>query len=273
MQPLGQSIRARRTALGLTLGDVAARSGCAPGYLSQIENARRDHPPTPGMLRRLERALEMAPDSLVLAAMWERAPREVRAEMVRLTRTAERFETLVHLVRQRGLSDAYASGALAEALIDPVAEREEPTRRRGPFVDPTRAGVRVPVINRSRDGYPDSSIELAMLSRGAEHYVEAPGVIDPEAIAIRIVGDAMAPDYLENDIVVCEPDRGPVCGDDRFVRLTTEEPAVFLRVFREGATVVRLQPVNCQHPARIVDVADIASMHRAVRVIRQIPMT
>ena len=272
MQPLGQSIRARRTALGLTLGDVASRSGCAPGYLSQIENARRDHPPTPGMLRRLERALEMAPDSLVLAAMWERAPREVRAEMVRLTRIVERYDALVRLVHDHGLADAYASGALAEALAESVGERKTPTRAGRAFVDPAHDPVRVPVINRARDGYPESSIDIAMLSRGAEHFVEAPGIVDPGTIAIRVVGDGMAPDYLENDIVVCEPAHAPLRGDDRFVRLATDEPAVFLRVFPEGATVIRLQPVNCRHPARIVDRADIATMHRAVRVIRQIPV-
>lgn len=223
------------------------------------------------MLRRLERALEMTPDSLVLAAMWERAPREVRAEMVRLARTAERFESLVRMVQHRGLADAYASGALAEALIESVGERIVPGRAGRVFVEPDGDRVRVPVINRSRDGYPESSIDIAMLSLGAEHFVEAPGVVDAGAIAIRVVDNAMAPDYLENDIVICEPAHAPICGDDRFVRLTTDEPAVFLRVFPDGATVVRLQPVNCHHPARIVDLADIATMHRAVRVIRQIP--
>jgi repressor LexA len=74
---LGDVIRERRHALGLTLQDVAERVECAKSYLSSIETGRRGAP-TDEVLARLERALEMEVGALVEAAQWSRTPAAVR---------------------------------------------------------------------------------------------------------------------------------------------------------------------------------------------------
>ena len=74
---LGDVIRERRHALGLTLQDVAERVECAKSYLSSIETGRRGAP-TDEVLARLERALQMEVGALVEAAQWSRTPAAVR---------------------------------------------------------------------------------------------------------------------------------------------------------------------------------------------------
>ena len=50
MQTVGQIIRKRREALGLSLAAVASAVGVAKSYLSMIENHRVDNPPSRGLL-------------------------------------------------------------------------------------------------------------------------------------------------------------------------------------------------------------------------------
>jgi SOS-response transcriptional repressor LexA len=128
----------------------------------------------------------------------------------------------------------------------------------------------VPVLNRVRDGYPDAPPHPDAPTPIVDDHILAPGVCHPHAIAIRIVGDEMEPAYAEGDIVVGEPAPQPADGADCFVRLIEDGDTTFRRFYREGATVVRLQPVNSRHPPRIVDRADIARLWVAVRIVREV---
>ena len=94
---LGAEVRRRRTALGLTLDELAERSGLSPHYLSTLENGKRD--PHLSTIVAVARGLRVAPAELLaggdnpdtgtpVGAFFERAPVEAQ----------EAVETLLRLV-------------------------------------------------------------------------------------------------------------------------------------------------------------------------------
>jgi SOS-response transcriptional repressor LexA len=73
-----------RRRLGLTLDELAGRTGISKPYLSLIETGRVTNPPSDEKLRRLERSLGFTPGELLTQAHLLRTPRDVRAMLVGL---------------------------------------------------------------------------------------------------------------------------------------------------------------------------------------------
>src|SRR5688572_27195791 len=84
MEPLGPKLRRRRLRLGLTLDELAGRTGISKPYLSLIETQRVPNPPSDEKLRRLEQTLGFTPGELVTQAHLQRTPRDVRAVLQKL---------------------------------------------------------------------------------------------------------------------------------------------------------------------------------------------
>src|SRR6185437_5805589 len=84
MEALGPKIRKYRRRLGLTLDDLAGRTGISKPYLSLIETGRVTNPPSDEKLRRLEQALAFTPGELVTQAHIQRTPRDVQAMLQKL---------------------------------------------------------------------------------------------------------------------------------------------------------------------------------------------
>lgn len=265
MGSVGQIVRAARLRRGWTLMEVAERVGCGKSWLSQIENERRGHPPTEEFLRRLEIALEMESGELVRAAAVQVMPREVKEDVRRLERVGQDARRLVEALRGNGgLDGAFANGAL-KRLVDAIAPQG------GSNVELMRLCAQVPLINKVAAGYPREFTDLGYPARVAEEYVSVPGVTDADAFAARVVGDSMAPQYLEGDVVVFSPEREVVEGSDCFVRLERDGETTFKRVFFEdGGAAMRLQPLNARYPARVVEREQVAGLYPAVSVIRAV---
>ena len=100
MQTVGQIVRKRREALGLTLSAVAGAVGATKGYLSMIENHRVDNPPSRGVLEGLERALGITTGDLQRAADWQSTPEPVRQQVQRLSDDAQRGRELARWIRR-----------------------------------------------------------------------------------------------------------------------------------------------------------------------------
>lgn len=90
---LGAQVRRRRMALGLTLDDLAERSGLSPHYLSTLENDHRD--PHVSTLLAVARALRVEPSDLLgesiaqepnLGPLFERIPSEAKEAVTTLLR-------------------------------------------------------------------------------------------------------------------------------------------------------------------------------------------
>src|SRR3954447_15062818 len=84
MEALGPKLRRQRRRLGLTLDELAGRTGISKPYLSLIETGRVPNPPSDEKLRRLEQTLGFGANELVTQAHLQRTPRDVRAMLQKL---------------------------------------------------------------------------------------------------------------------------------------------------------------------------------------------
>src|SRR4051812_33210146 len=84
MEALGSQIRKQRRRLGLTLDELAGRTGISKPYLSLIETGRVPNPPSDEKLRRLEQALGFPAAQLLSQAHLHRTPRDVRVMLQKL---------------------------------------------------------------------------------------------------------------------------------------------------------------------------------------------
>jgi transcriptional regulator with XRE-family HTH domain len=128
---LGDRIRGRRTALGLTLAEVAERAGLSIPYVSNLERGRRN--PTVDAVRALAVALETSASALVgeneeafdpLELVLAQAPKSLRTFS-----KSERFnDAATRLARQQGVAvDEMRQKLLVGMASAPRRSKGEPT--------------------------------------------------------------------------------------------------------------------------------------------------
>lgn len=278
---VGQVVAARRRERRLTLQRLADMVGCAKSYLSMVERGLAGPPGRP-LLERLERALGLEAGRLVRMAQWEATPPEVRREVAAMQAGRNAARRLAEIlasggVDERGrirgaLDEAYRSGELRR-LVDCLAPEASAGGGEGGGVT-ALLPMEVPLINKVAAGYPTEFTDLGYPARVAAEYVRAPDVSDPDAFACRVVGDSMAPEYREGDIVVFSPARPVKSGTDCFARIEPDHETTFKRAYFEtdesGAELIRLQPLNPAYPARTYPRERIAGLYAAVSVTRAI---
>lgn len=277
----GGALRALRLRAGLTLDALAGRVGCAKSYLSALENGHKG-PPSGEVVARLEAALGLTDGGLRACASWDRTPREVRRDIEAMRLREQSARVLARLLTDPGsglegngagddgggaLDRAFKSGRL-RALIERMAPG-------GAAMESVAAALplEIPLINRVAAGYPAGFTDLDYPARVADEYVRAPDVRDPDAFAARVVGDSMAPDYREGDIVVFSPAAPVRAGMDCFVRLEPDHESTFKRVYFEqdgGDGSIRLQPINNAYAPRTVPRERVAGLYAGVSVTRAI---
>jgi len=270
MEPLGPRIRKQRRRLGLTLDELAGRSGISKPYLSLIETGRVLNPPSDEKLRRLEQTLGFGDGDLLTQAHLQRTPRDVRAVLGKLLADGKAGgAALVNMELKPpnspaadggaapvDLDAAYLSGVLQELVVGAGGGLEKV------------ASNAVPVINRVAAGYPKDFTDLSYPPRVADQYVGCPDISDKDAFAARVHGDSMTPKYRDGDIVIFSPALPPRNGDDCFVRFGDGQ-TTFKRIFFETdepsrVPVLRLQPRNERHRPTIVRCDQVAGLYRAI---------
>ncbi|HEY8746731.1 MAG TPA: XRE family transcriptional regulator [Tepidisphaeraceae bacterium] len=287
LEAIGTKLRRQRRRLGLTLDDLAGRTGISKPYLSLIETGRVPNPPSDEKLRRLEQTLAFTPGELVTQAHLQRTPRDVRAMLERLMKadseriaesqankqgdkpstkpritagssgsTSARSTNGASAVASAiDLDEAYLTGVLQELVESSTGNVEAVTANA------------VPVINRVSAGYPKDFTDLSYPRGIADEYVSCPDLHDRDAFAARVHGDSMVPKYSEGDIVIFSPAAAPREGDDCFVRFKDGQ-TTFKRVFFEagdnGASTLRLQPRNERYRPQIAPSDNITGLYRAV---------
>lgn len=281
IEALGPKLRRQRRRLGLTLDELAGKTGISKPYLSLIETGRVPNPPSDAKLRKLESTLGFTDGELVSQAHLQRTPRDVRAMLIKLMKQGGSGVAAGSVVdgdpkdRNRNgtakppaqpkngpgqpvdLDDAYLNGVLQQ-LVDRSAGNVET------IATTTQA---VPVINKVSAGYPRDFTDLSYPPRVADDYVGCPEVQDRDAFAARVHGDSMRPKYQEGDIVIFSPSAGPANGDDCFVRFASGQ-TTFKRVFfesdKEGNSVIRLQPRNERYAPQTVPSQEVAGLYKAI---------
>ncbi|MEA3368261.1 MAG: S24 family peptidase, partial [Planctomycetota bacterium] len=127
----------------------------------------------------------------------------------------------------------------------------------------------VPIINKVAAGYPQEFTDLGYPVGIADDYVSVPAdMADPNAFAVRVVGDSMEPKYRQGDVVIFSPAASVHSGDDCFVRFAPgsgpgEDESTFKRVFFDDPDQVRLQPLNERYAPTTVKPEVIGRVFRA----------
>ncbi len=250
---LAQIIRKRREELGLTLDEVSSRVGFSKPYLSTIETGKVRNPPSDKLLVELEKVLEFQTGLLRHIAHVERLPVDIRREYEAAEAENQHWRQLVKSLIHRQSDIDGLDKFFEESSLD--VERVEL---------PLKAGRLVPVINKVSAGYPVDFDDLNYPVGFADDYVRCPGLHDPNAFAVRVVGDSMEPKFEEGDIVIFSPAADVRNGDDCFVRFSKPHETTFKRVFFENDKQVRLQPRNQNYPPMIVEGERINGLYRAV---------
>ena len=250
---LGQIIRKKREQLNLTLDEVGSRTGFSKPYLSTIETSRVKNPPSDELLRKLERTLKFEPGLLLHIAHMESLPSDIRQKYESAEAENQKWRQLIKNLMQAKGDTAQFDSLLGQSELD--TESQAP---------PLAAGRQVPVINKVEAGYPADFNDLDYPVGIADDYVRCPDLHDPNAFAVRVVGDSMEPRFREGDIVSFSPAAEVQNGDDCFIRFAMPHETTFKRVFFEPDNQVRLQPRNDKYPPIIIEGSRINGLYRAI---------
>ena len=250
---LGQIIRKKREQLNLTLDEVSNRIGFSKPYLSTIETGKVKNPPGDELLTRLEKILEFEPGLLLHIAHIEGLPADVRQEYESAEAESQKWRQVIKNLIGKKANVSRLSKLLAESDLNIEQDRL-----------PLAAGRLVPVINKVSAGYPSDFNDLDYPVGIADDYIRCPDMHDPNAFAVRVVGDSMEPKFREGDIVIFSPAAEVQNGDDCFVRFAMPHETTFKRVFFESENKIRLQPRNEKYSPTIVDGKRINGIYRAV---------
>lgn len=251
---LGQIIRKKREELKLTLDEVSACVNFSKPYLSTIETGKVKNPPSDELLVKLERILEFEQGTLLHIAHMERLPSDVRQNYETAEAENKKLRNLVkNLVDAKGDSEK-----LTTLLSVNDLNTEQATSAS------LAAGKLVPIINKVSAGYPADFNDLDYPVGIADDYIRCPDLHDPNAFAVRVIGDSMEPKFSQGDIVVFSPAAEVHNGDDSFIRLALPHETTFKRVFFEQDNKVRLQPRNEKYSPIIVEGSRINGLYRAV---------
>ena len=250
---LGRIIREKREHLHLTLDEVSSRAGFSKPYLSTIETGKVRNPPSDGLLTKLEKILGFEPGLLLHIAHMERIPPDIRQGYESAEAENQKWRQFVKNLISKKPDAAQFDSLLAESELDTKTESLH-----------LAAGRLVPVINKVSAGYPNDFDDLDYPVGIADDYVRCPDLHDPNAFAVRVVGDSMEPKFHQGDIVVFSPAAEVHNGDDCFVRFSMPHETTFKRVFFEPDNRFRLQPRNEKYPPAIVEGSRINGLYRAV---------
>src|SRR2546421_3728960 len=138
MDTLGVNLRRRRRRLGLTLDELAGRTGISKPYLSLIETGRVPNPPSDEKLRRLEQTLGFGANELITQAHIQRTPRDVRDMLHKLlsdSASAKTQQLKPGVAGSINLDDAYMSGVLAELVEKSVGNVERISTNTVPVIN------------------------------------------------------------------------------------------------------------------------------------------
>jgi phage repressor protein C with HTH and peptisase S24 domain len=250
---LGQIIRKKREQLNLTLDEVSNRISFSKPYLSTIETGKVKNPPSDELLTRLEKILEFEPGLLLHIAHIEGLPADVRQEYESAEAESQKWRQVIKNLIDKKANASRLKKLLAESDLNIEQDRL-----------PLAAGRLVPVINKVSAGYPSDFNDLDYPVGIADDYIRCPDMHDPNAFAVRVVGDSMEPKFREGDIVIFSPAAEVQNGDDCFVRFAMPHETTFKRVFFESDNKIRLQPRNEKYSPTIVDGKRINGLYRAV---------
>lgn len=187
-ETVGATIRRRRKAIGVTQEDLASATNISPRQLSRIENDVYD---------------DSNSVRDVLAVL---SKLEFRAAMIRKREVEERGRAAHHEpLRRTSLNELgnETNGAIGEA--PPPGELPD----------------EIPLLADVRGGLPDGGVYDGTIEAHLP-VRRLYGIRDPQAFALRVVGDSMAPRMPEETVVYVSPNEARLDGEPCFVQFGGE---------------------------------------------------
>ncbi len=301
----GEEVRRARQQRRMTLEALSQATGMAKSYLSQIETGYAS-PPRDEKIRKIAEALGLDAKALLPRARLSELPEDAKVRMARMFDATEEVIRAL-LAAKAGVQGALPQkgkpgGAAEPTHGGPGAPGDEarlPAGGQAPTEEEAgvaldldalhRSGLlhhlaewgetrredrgsrlrAIPIINKVSAGYPQDFTDLEYPVGIADEYVSVPEeMADPNAFAVRVVGDSMEPKYHEGDVVVFMPSAPVESGDDCFVRFAVtggpvDGESTFKRVFFDTDGRIRLQPLNERRAPTFVERREIQGMFRA----------
>ena len=276
----------------MTLEGLSNATGMAKSYLSQIETGYAP-PPRDEKIRKIADALGMDARALLPQAHLSELPADVNARLARM------FDATEEVIRALLAAKAGANGAAAAEPHGAAAGRADAEAPGGAAQDESGVALdldamhasgllhhlaewgeariedrgsrlcAIPIINKVSAGYPQDFTDLDYPVGIADEYISVPAELsDPNAFAVRVVGDSMEPKYREGDVVVFTPSAPVESGDDCFVRFAVtggpvDGEGTFKRVFFDPDDRIRLQPLNERYAPTFVNRDEVQRIFRA----------
>ena len=255
---LGTILRQQREKLGMTLDELARLTDFSKPYLSTVETGKVKNPPSDELLVRLEQHLKFDKGYLLHMAHMERVPADIKHALEHNEAENSRLKGIIKALMDSGSSKP--NKKTRDLLNNITSEGTETKQPRN----------LIPIINKVSAGYPADYSDLDYPPGGADDYVRCPDLNDPNAFAVRVVGDSMEPKFHEGDIIVFSPARQVQSGDDCFVRIADPYEATFKRVYFQDNETIRLQPRNQNYPPIIMPANKISGLWKAVMRYEQL---
>lgn len=217
---VGKRISDLRFARGLTAKELGEKIGVSQSYISLIENGKR----------RLNLPLLGK-----IAAVFSLSLAQILSEANTVAQPGARAGV--------DLDRLHASGRL-HSMADAAGN-----------VAPIKMHA-IPVVSRVAAGDPAGFTDGEYPADFVDEFVPSPAdVDDPNAFALRVHGDSMAPRFSNGDIVICSPHALPAEGDAVVAKVRGEETSC--KVFHLDDGNVILSPVNPAYPTQTYPMAEV----------------
>ena len=123
--------------------------------------------------------------------------------------------------------------------------------------------VRLPLLSSVPGGAPS----LIFHPDYVEKYITVDDMRDPNAFALEVKGNSMAPRIEDGDIIVVSPRIEARSGDICVVRINEEDTVKRIKIEER---YLHLIPLNPEYEPMVVQKKDVAFMWRVVKVIKEI---
>ncbi|MBL8838677.1 MAG: helix-turn-helix transcriptional regulator [Alphaproteobacteria bacterium] len=130
---------------------------------------------------------------------------------------------------------------------------------------PTSNVRRIPVIGYAQAGAQGYFDDAGYPTGTGWDELLFPDISDPNAYALQITGDSMAPVYRDGDTVIVSPATNIRRGD-RVVLKTTNGEVMAKQLNRRGSRRIDLTSLNAEHGERTLSTDEVVFMHRIIWV-------
>ncbi|MBB2497332.1 helix-turn-helix domain-containing protein [Aquipseudomonas ullengensis] len=216
----------RREQCGLTQAQLASRSGLSQATIGNLETSRNK-----GTKRILElaRALHITPEWLLHGGNLQQAKGDALRQDFGVPSAEQRQEQLVK--------------RLVGMAVDPAISESS----NAPTVSPPPITTMLPIISWLDPAL--TTPRKTYLSHEREGYVRSPFKQSQSAFWMRVPTDVMAPEYLENDLILVDPELTPQNADDIVIHDANGRPE-FGRL-RQAFDDKYIEIMNPHYPVRM----------------------